>query len=170
MDRREKEKFVEKIQRQLVDGDLLVVLHQKGLTVSEVTDLRAQMRAEGASYLVSKNTLTRLAVKNTAFSGVTDFLEGPTALAFSPSPVSAAKTLFRYAKTQEGKLTIVGGSYEGRILSYAELEMLSRLPSMEALRAKIIAVIQAPMQRVAAMLQAPAGQLARVIGAYAQRA
>ncbi|MDR2417142.1 MAG: 50S ribosomal protein L10 [Holosporales bacterium] len=169
MDREEKKKFVEKIQRQLVNGDLLVVLHQKGLTVAEVTDLRAQMRAEGASYLVSKNTLARLAVKDTAFSGVTDFLEGPTALAFSPSPVSMAKVLFNYAKTQGGKLAIVGGSYEGRTLSCAELEMLSRLPSMEALRAKIIAVIQTPMQRVAAILQAPAEQLARVMNAYAQK-
>jgi large subunit ribosomal protein L10 len=169
MDRKEKEKFVEKIQRQLVDGVFLVVLRQKGLTVAQITDLRAQMRAKDASYLVSKNTLSRLAVKDTTFSSVADFLEGPTALAFSSSPVSMAKVLFNCVKMQEGKLTIVGGSYEGRVLSCAELEMLSLLPSMEALRAKIIAVIQAPMQRVAAVLQAPAGQLARVMRAYAQK-
>ncbi|MDR0406568.1 MAG: 50S ribosomal protein L10 [Holosporales bacterium] len=169
MDRKEKEKFVEKIQGRLADSGLLIVVHQKGLTVSEVTDLRTRMQAEKASYLVAKNTLSRIAVKGTPFSGITDFLEGPTALAFSTSPVSAAKVLFDYAKANEGKITVVGGSYEGRVLSYEELKVLSQLPSMDVLRAKIIAIIQAPMQRMAAMMQAPAGQLARVIGAYARK-
>jgi large subunit ribosomal protein L10 len=170
MDRREKEEFVKKIQNQLAQGGLLVVVRQKGLTVADVTDLRVKMREEGASYLVSKNTLSRLAVKDTAFSGVADFLEGPTALAFSSSPVSVAKALFGFAKTQEDKLAVVGGSYEGRVLSREELEALSRLPSMDALRSRIIAVVQAPMQRIVAMMQAPAGQLARVVGAHAKKA
>ncbi|MDR1910569.1 MAG: 50S ribosomal protein L10 [Holosporales bacterium] len=170
MDRKEKEAFIEKIKSKLANSQLLVVLRQKGLTVTEVTDLRTRMRAEGASYIVSKNTLSRLAVKGTAFSGITDFLEGPTALAFSSSPVAVAKALFGYAKTQEEKLTIVGGTYEGRVLSCMELETLSRLPPIDALRAKIIAIIQTPMQRVATIARTPAEQLARVVGAYAQRA
>ncbi|MDR2412374.1 MAG: 50S ribosomal protein L10 [Holosporales bacterium] len=169
MDRQEKEAFVGKIQDRLAQGGLLVVVHQKALTVSEVTELRARMYAEGASYLVSKNTLSRLAVKGTPFAGITELLEGPTALAFSTSPVTAAKILFQYAKTKEGKITILGGSYEGRVLAYQELALLSQLPSLEVLRAKIIAVLQAPFQRIATVLQAPAGQLARVVGAYANK-
>lgn len=169
MDRQGKEAFVGKIRDRLAQGGILVIVHQKALTVSDVTELRARMYAEGASYLVSKNTLSRLAVEGTPFAGVTEFLEGPTALAFSASPVTTAKTLFQYAKTKEGKMTVLGGSYEGRVLAYQELEMLSRLPSLEALRAKIIAVLQAPFQRIATVLQVPAGQLARVVGAYASK-
>jgi large subunit ribosomal protein L10 len=146
-----------------------MVVHQKGLTATDVTELQTQMRAEGASYFVSKNTLSRLAVKDTSFAGIAEFLEGPTALAFSSSPVAVANAVFRYAKSKEGKITVLGGSYGERVLRYEELEVLSRLPSLEVLRSTIVGLIEAPLQRIARLLSVPASQVARCMAAYAEK-
>ncbi|MDR1267535.1 MAG: 50S ribosomal protein L10 [Holosporales bacterium] len=169
MDRQEKGQFVEKIRHQIAQSASLVVVRQEGLTVSDVTELRAQMREEGAVYLVSKNTLSRLAVKGTPFEDATEFLEGPTALTFASSVAAVARALFKYAKSKEGKLTILGGSGDGRVFSCKELELLSQLPSLEVLRSKMMGVLQAPLQRVASVMQAPAGQVARALGAHASK-
>ena len=90
---------------------------------------------------------------------------GPTAIAYSKDPVAAAKVVAAYAKGNE-KLTIVGGSLGGETLDVAGVEALATLPSLDALRGKIIGLLQAPATKVAGVLVAPAGQLARVFGAY----
>jgi large subunit ribosomal protein L10 len=90
---------------------------------------------------------------------------GPTAIAYSKDPVAAAKVVAAFAKGNE-KLTIVGGSLGGETLDVAGVQALATLPSLDALRGKIIGLLQAPATKVAGVLVAPAGQLARVFGAY----
>ena len=169
MDRSEKEQLVSSLRQDLEASNLLIVAQQTGLTVAQVSDLRRQMREAGAQYKVAKNTLARLAIAGTENEPITSFLTGPTALAYSKDPVAAAKVTIKFANTND-KFKVIGGALNGRILNAKDIESLSKLPSLDELRAKIIGVISTPATRIAGVLQAPAGQLARVFSAYGNKA
>lgn len=169
MDRSEKEQLVSSLRQGLLESELVVVAHQTGLTVDEVSHLRRQIREAGAQIKVAKNTLARLAVAGTHYEGIDAYLSGPTALAYSKDPVAAAKITIKFANGNE-KFKVIGGAIKGKVLSYQDIEMLSKLPSLDELRAKIIGIISTPATRVASVVQAPAGQLARVFSAYGNKA
>ena len=166
MDRSKKEALVAELRETFETASLVVVTSQSGLTVSEVSDLRQKMRDAGAGYKVTKNTLAKLALKGTKFEHLDEVFTGPTAIAFSQDPVAAAKVMADYRKTNE-KISIVAGGLDGSGLNAAEVNALANLPSLDALRAKIIGVLQAPATKLAGVTQAPAAQLARVFSADA---
>lgn len=168
MNRSEKAELIASLNKDFQAVNLLVVTRQSGLTVSEVSDLRRKVRAAGASYKVSKNRLTRLALEGTAFKDIGSFLTGPTAIASSTDPVAAAKAVAAFAKENE-KLTIVGGSLNGQTMDAEGVKQLAALPSLDELRAKLLALLQTPATRIAGVVQAPAGQLARVFGAFGSK-
>lgn len=169
MDRSEKEQLVSSLRKGLAESNLVIVAQQTGLTVAQVSELRREMREAGAQYKVAKNTLARLAIAGTENEPMTSFLSGPTALAYSKDPVAAAKVTIKFANTND-KFKVVGGLLNGRLLNAKDIETLSKLPSLDQLRAKIIGVISTPATRMAGILQAPAGQLARVFSAYGKKA
>jgi large subunit ribosomal protein L10 len=105
------------------------------------------------------------ALDGTAFKALGPMFTGPTAIAYSKDPVAAAKVISTFAKSNE-KLSIVGGALGENTLDVAGVQALATLPSLDALRGKIIGLIQAPATKIAGVLVAPAGQLARVFGAY----
>lgn len=169
MDRSEKEQLVSSLREGLLESSLVVVSHQTGLTVAQVSDLRRKMREAGAQFRVAKNTLARLAVAGTENEGITPLLSGPTTLAYSKDPVAAAKISVKFANDND-KFNVVGGILNGKLLDAKDIETLSKLPSIDELRAKIIGIISTPATRVAGIVQAPAGQLARVFSAYGKTA
>lgn len=168
VNRTEKADLVASLNKTLADATLVVVTRQSGLTVSEVTNLRNQMRAAGAGYKVAKNRLARLALEGTNFAQLGPMLIGPTALAYSKDPVAAAKAAVDYAKSNE-KLQIVGGSLGDQQLDVAGVKALAALPSLDQLRSQLIAMINTPATRIAGVVQAPVSQLARVFGAYGSK-
>ena len=168
MDRTEKREFVSSLAAVFAETSMVVVTRNQGLTVAEVSDLRRKMRAAGSTFKVAKNRLAALALDGTPFDGIKPLLKGPTALAWSRDPVAVAKTAVDFAKTNE-KLVLVGGALGTQTLDEAGVRALAELPSLDALRAKLVGLLQAPATRVAGVLQAPAGQLARVFGAYAKK-
>ena len=168
MNRSEKTDAVAVLNATLNESAVVVVTRNLGLTVAQSTDLRNKMRDAGASYKVAKNRLTKIALADTQYAGLSDLLTGPTALATSGDPVAAAKVAVEFAKTND-KLEIVGGAMGGMLLDVDGVKALASLPSLDALRAKLIGLIQAPATKVAQVLVAPAGQLARVFGAYAAK-
>jgi large subunit ribosomal protein L10 len=165
VDRSQKQSLVESLHKMFAASTLVVVTKQTGLTVKEVTDLRRQMRTAGATYKVTKNRLARLALKDTPYQELAPLFTGPTAVACSKDPVAAARVAVKYADKNE-KVTILGGSLGDRKLDVATIKSLATLPSIDALRSKLIGLLGAPATKVAVVLQAPAGQLARVFGAY----
>jgi large subunit ribosomal protein L10 len=165
VNRSEKAEAIVELNQIFKDASLMVVTRQSGLLVQEVTDLRRKVRAAGASYKVTKNRLTLRALEGTAFTALGPMFTGPTAIAYSKDPVAAAKVIAAFAKDNE-KLSIVGGALGENTLDVAGVQALASLPSLDALRGKIIGLLQAPATKVAGVLQAPAGQLARVFGAY----
>lgn len=168
MDRTQKEKTVAALHQAFKDTGLVVVTHQNGMTVQEVTDLRRKMRAAGAGFKVTKNRLARIALKGTSYEGLDGLFKGPTAIAYSNDPVAAAKVAVSYAKGND-KLTIIGGSLGTLRLDATGVEALATLPSLDELRGKLIGLIQAPATKIAGVLQAPGGQVARVLAAYAKK-
>ena len=165
VNRSEKAEAIVELNQIFKDANLMVVTRQTGLTVQEVTDLRRKVRAAGASYRVAKNRLTLRALEGTSFTALGSLFKGPTAIAYSKDPVAAAKVIAAFAKDNE-KLTIVGGALGENTLDVAGVQALAMLPSLDALRATIIGLLQAPATKVAVVLAAPAGQVARVFAAY----
>ena len=168
MDRTEKREFVAELNQALAVTSMIVVTRNQGLTVAEATDLRRKMRASGSTFKIAKNRLTNLALEGTPFDGIRPMLKGPVALAWSTDPVAVAKTAVEFAKTNE-KFVLVGGALGAQTLNADGIKALAELPSLDALRGKLLGLIQAPGTKIAGILAAPAGQLARVFGAYARR-
>jgi len=165
VDRTEKEELVTTFRQMFENSAIVVVTHYSGMTVAEMTDLRGRMRKAGAEFKVTKNRLTRIALKDTSFNVLADLMTGPTGVAFSKDPVAAAKVAVNYAKDNQ-KLVILGGAFNGQLLDVKGVSTLAELPSLDELRARLVGMIQTPATRIAGILQAPAGQVARVIGAY----
>ena len=157
MNREENKQLLDDLHELFNGSEVVVVSHYKGLTVAEVSELRNAVRKAGAGFRVTKNRITKLALKDTKFEGLADLFTGPTAIAFASDPVSACKACVEFAKNNE-KLIILGGAMGTGVLSVAEISRLATIPSMDELRAKIIG-----------LLQAPAAQLARVTKAYSEK-
>jgi large subunit ribosomal protein L10 len=169
MDRSQKAESVASLNAVFNEVGVVVITRNLGLTVAQSTALRAKIREAGATYKVAKNSLAKLAIKDTDYVGLNDMLTGPTALASSVDPVAAAKAVVEFAKTND-KLEIVGGSMGTQVLSTDGIKALAALPSLDQLRGTIVGLVQAPATKIAQLSTAPAAKLARVFGAYAKAA
>ena len=157
MDRAEKNQLVEDLSAVFKDTGVVVVAHYSGLTVADMTSLRAQMREAGAAVRVAKNRLVKLALKGTDVEHVSDLFQGPTVLAYSSDPVAAPKIAVEFAKGHE-KLVILGGAMGATNLDPEGVKALASMPSLDEIRGKLVGLVAAP-----------AGQIARVISAHAEK-
>jgi len=168
MDRAQKQVEIETLKGVFADAGAVVVTHNKGLTVAQMTDLRLKLRAQGAALKVVKNTLVIKALAGSDGEGATDLFTGPVAIAYAPDPVSAAKITAEFAKGNDN-FEIVGGLMGNVVLDAKGVGALATLPSLDELRGRLVGLLQAPATKIAGVLQAPAGAVARVIGAYAAK-
>lgn len=168
VDRAEKSQLVDTLATVFQDTGVIVVAHYSGLTVAQMTVLRAKMREAGGGVRVAKNRLVKLALKGTDAESISDLFEGPTVVAFSKDPVAAAKVAVDFAKVND-KLVIRGGAMGATALDAEGVKALATLPSLDELRGKLVGLIASPATRVAQVLNAPAAQLARVLSAYAEK-
>ena len=169
MDRSQKAESVASLNAVFNEVSVVVITRNLGLSVAQSTALRVKMRDAGASYKVAKNRLAKLAIKDTNYEGIGDYLTGPTAIATSVDPVAAAKAVVDVAKTND-KLEIVGGAMGSLVLNADGVKALASMPSLDELRGTLIGLIQAPATKIAQLTTAPAAKLARVFGAYAKEA
>ncbi len=165
MDRSQKADAVAQLNAIFSEAGVVVVTRNLGLSVAQSTELRGKMREGGASYKVAKNRLAKLALKDTDYQDLGEYLSGPTALAFSEDPVAAAKAAVEFAKSND-KLEIVGGSMGGQMLDVDGVKALASMPSLDELRGKLVGLVNAPATKIAQVVNAPANKLARVFGAY----
>ena len=168
MERAEKKELVATLHQVFKTTGVIVVAHNKGLTVNQVNDLRSKMSLAGATVKVAKNRLAKLALDGTDAHGIKDLFVGPTMVAYAADPVSAPKVASAFAKGNE-KFVLLGGALGRTVMDAAAVKALADLPSLDELRARLIGMIQTPATRIAGVLQAPAGQLARVVNAYATK-
>lgn len=168
MSRAQKEAEIKELNERFSNDELVVVTHYSGLTVKEMSDLRSKLREEGGTFKVTKNSLTKLALKGTQFEQIGDMFSGPTGVATSQDPVAAAKVAHNFAKDND-KLIILGGALGEVILDAAGVEAIAKLPSLDEIRSKLVGLLQAPAQKIAGVMQAPARELVGVTKAYGEK-
>lgn len=166
--RAKKKDFVAELEGICKDSTAVIFTHYHGLTVSQVTELRRKLRENDANFKVVKNTLFKIAAQNAKVELEDNMSSGPVAIAYSKDPVAAAKGVVEFAKKNED-LKLLGGIVDNAAMQVEDIKKLSKLPSLDELRGKIVGLLQAPATKLACVTQAPAGQLARVINAFATK-
>lgn len=168
MHRLEKESLVESLREQFLSTQAVLVAHNNGLTVDQFTKLRTDLRQQGAKMRVTKNTLLRLAVKGTPYEGLDKYFTGPVNVTFiANDPVAASKSAVVFAKSNE-KFQIVAGAIGTQVFDQSGVKALSELPSLDALRGKIVGLLQAPLSKLLGTLKAPAQNVVGVLSAAAK--
>ena len=151
-----KQEAVEVVTAKLRESATTVVVDYRGLNVSQVTELRKQLREAGVEFQVLKNTLLRRATEAAELADLNEVLTGPTAIAFSgEDAVAPAKILNDFAKKNDA-LELKGGVVEGKVVSASEIKALAELPSREGLLSMLLSVLQAPVRNFALAVKAVA--------------
>ncbi|MBO4981770.1 MAG: 50S ribosomal protein L10 [Lachnospiraceae bacterium] len=147
-----KKPIVEEISASIKDAQSVVVVDYRGLTVEQDTQLRKNLREAGVTYKVYKNTFLNFAFKGTEFEGLTQYLEGPTAVAISADDATApARVLAQFAKTAD-KLEIKGGVVEGTVYDAKGMAAIANIPSREVLISKLLGSLQSPITNFARVM------------------
>ena len=149
-----KQAEVDAVVESLKSAKSVVVIDYLGLTVEEATSMRSELREQGASMQVIKNTILRRAADAAGIEGIEDLFVGPTAIAYSEEdPVAPAKVAAKYAKDVES-VEIKGGMIEGKVASLEEIQNLAKLPSRDGLLSMLVSVLQAPVRDFALTVKA----------------
>jgi large subunit ribosomal protein L10 len=168
VNREEKARVIEALAEKLRGGSAVLVDYQ-GMDVARSTDLRRRSREAGVEFVVAKNTLTRRAADEAGVEGLTEYLVGPTALAFSEDPVASAKLMAEFADQVEA-FALKGGLLEGgRVLSEADVVALSRLPAREQLLAQVVGGISSPLTGLVTVLNNTIQGLVVALGQIAEQ-
>jgi len=168
VERAAKRELVTSLRDVLKDTGVVVVAHNAGMVAAQSAEFRKRVREAGGSVKVVKNRLAKLAIKDTDVAGIEPLLTGPTILAYSKDPITAAKITVEYAKGVD-KLVVLGGVMGSTVLDAKDVKALAELPSLDELRAKLIGLLNAPATKIARTVMEPGAQLARVIQAKASQ-
>ncbi|MDE2220372.1 MAG: 50S ribosomal protein L10 [Gammaproteobacteria bacterium] len=161
----DKKALVAEVSAIAAQAQSLVAAEYRGLTVTEMTELRARARGQGVYMRVVKNTLARKAVAGTSFENIGSALKGPLVLAFSKDdPGAAARLVKAFAKDHE-KLVATALSLGGQLLPGKDLDRVASLPTREQALAKLMGLMKAPMQKLAGTLAATPSKLVRTLAA-----
>lgn len=148
-----KKPIVDEISAAIKDAQTVVLVDYRGLTVEQDTILRKQLREAGVNYKVYKNTFMNFAFKGTDCEGLTDLLEGPSAMATCDTDATAAaRVLCKFAKTAPA-LEIKGGVVEGNVYDAKGIEQISNIPSREELLSRLLGSMQSPVTNLARVLK-----------------
>src|SRR5271154_2645357 len=164
-----KVEVVDEVKTRVSAATASIVSEYRGLTTSELAELRGALAAAGGDYRIFKNTLVRRAIDGGEYQPLAEYLNGPSALTFVQGDVSAvAKALKDFARSNP-LLVIKGGLADGSLLSSSDLLALADLPSRDVLLARIAGALAAPMQQMAGLLQALPRNLAYGISALIEQ-
>ena len=156
---------IDAIKAKAEKAQVAILTEYKGYSVEEITKLRRALQKDGGDYMVTKNTLAKIAFKGTDFEVLTESLTGPIAIAFGfEDQVSPAKAVANFIKESK-KGAILGGALDGKLLTAQEAEALSKLPSKEELIAKILGSINSPASGIVGSVNAVMAQLTRAMAA-----
>jgi len=153
LNRSEKEAVITEVTELAAKAQTLVMAEYRGITVADMTKLRATARSNGVSLSVLKNTLARRAVGGSQFEVAADKMTGPLIYGFSVDAVAAARVVADFAKTND-KLVIRGGAYGGKALDVNGVKQLASIPSKEVLLSQLCGLLKSPISRTAVVLGA----------------
>lgn len=159
MNKEQKKQYIVEMTSQFDNSEAVIVTHYQGLTVSQLDDLRKQMREYGIIFKITKNRITKLALEKTKCKDISKLFTGPTAVALSEDAITSAKILTKFSK-ENGNLKILGGIMGKDVLDVAGVQNVATLPTLDEARAKIVGILRSPAQKIASILLAPASKIA----------
>ncbi len=160
-----KSEKIDAIKAKIEKAQVAIITEYKGLSVEEITKLRREIQKSGGDYMVTKNTLAKIAIKGTEYEALAEKLTGPIALAFGfEDPVSPAKAVSQFIKETK-KCEIIGAVLDGKLLTDKETKALANLPSKSELYAKMLGSINSPASGIVGSINAVMAQLTRAMAA-----
>ncbi len=160
-----KQEKIDAMKAKFEKAQVAIITEYKGYSVEEITNLRRALQKEGGDYMVTKNTLAKIAAKDTDFEAIADACKGPIAIAFGfEDQVSPAKVVSKFIKESK-KGEILGAVLEGNLLSADEAKALANLPSKEELYAKMLGSINSPASGIVGAVNAVMASLTRAVAA-----
>lgn len=168
--RDQKEEQVQLLKQKMNDAQSVVFVHYIGLNVSEVDEFRGKLLENNAEMKVAKKTLMKLAADKAEYPEFeVDSLDGPVACIFSfDDPLSGAQVAFKFAKDHE-QVALIGGVFDGKVLSQEEALELAKMPGREELLAKFVGMIRSPLTSFAGMCSSPLSGFARALSELADK-
>ncbi len=163
MNKAQKSEALDVLKGIFATAGIVVVAQYAGMSVSQMTDLRGKLRPEQGSLKVVKNRLAKIALEGTPGEAGADLFQGPAAIVFSPDAVSVTKVVLDYAKANEN-FVLKGGILGASVLDESGIEALSKMPSLDEMRAKLVGSLSAPGGMLARTLNAPGNNFATALG------
>jgi large subunit ribosomal protein L10 len=164
--RKDKERVVTELAERLRSSDTLIVADYRGLSMTQIDDVRTRLLEHGARFSVVKNTLTKRAAEEAGLAALTELLDGPSAIAFvgDGDMVAVAKTLSETARRTR-VLAVRGGILQGSLVDAKQVEDLASLPPADVLRGQVLGAIVGPLNAIAGLVSAPLQNLVGLIDA-----
>jgi large subunit ribosomal protein L10 len=161
MNKESKKTYVEEMKKNFTSNEAVMIAQYQGLNVKELDALRKELREKGILFKITKNRITKIAIKDTPVKDLEKYFTGPTAAAISSDAITTAKILTKFAKTHS-KLKIVAGFMDGKVLDQKEVAIIATLPSLEEARANIVGILATPAQKLISILLAPGSKIANL--------
>ena len=158
MNKEKKQSYIKEMTAQFEKSEAVLVTHYQGLSVKQLDNLRKQMREHGIQFKITKNRITKIALKKSRCKDLSNLFTGPTAVALSEDAISSAKILTKFSKENEN-LKILGGIMGKEILDVAAVANVATLPTLDEARAKIIGILRSPAEKIVSILLAPASKI-----------
>ena len=159
MNKETKKNYIEEMKKVFSSNEAVMITHYQGLNVVQLDNLRKELRDNGIIFKITKNRITKLAVKETPLKELEKFFTGPTAAVISSDPFMSARILTKFAKTND-KLKIVAGFMEGKVIDQAEVAKIASLPTLSEARASIVGILNASAQKIVGILLAQSKKIA----------
>ena len=153
MNKEQKKNYISQMETQFQDNEAVLVAHYQGLTMSQLDELRAQMRVHGIKFKITKNRITKLAIEKTKCKDLSKLFTGATAVAFSDDAIMSARILSKFAKTNEN-LKLLGGIMGSELLDQAGVQNVANLPTLDEARANIVGILATPASKFVSILLA----------------
>jgi len=148
-----KKNYIEEMKKIFSSNEAVMITHYQGLNVIQLDELRKELRENGILFKITKNRITKLAIKETPCKDLEKFFTGPTAAAISSDPFLSARILSKFSKNNDN-LKIIAGFMEGKVIDQTEVAKIASLPTLNEARANIVGILKAPAQKIIGILLA----------------
>ena len=153
LSKEQKKNYISEMETQFQNNEAIMVTHYQGLTMSQLDELRAQMREHGIKFTITKNRITKIALEKTKCKELSNLFTGATAVAFSDDGIISARILSKFAKTNVN-LKLLGGIMGEEVLDKAAVQNVANLPTLDEARANIVGILATPASKFVSILLA----------------
>ena len=153
MNKEQKKNYISEMANQFEKSKAVMVTHYQGLTMTQLDELRSEMRDHGIIFKITKNRITKLALEKTKCKDLSKLFNGPTAVAFGEDAIMSARILSKFAKDNDN-LKLIGGMMENEVLDQAGVMYVSNLPTLDEARANIVGILNASASKLVSILLA----------------